>query len=143
MRARQELKVVWKEKEKSIVPSPILPFQAKASVTGMPFLLLPLRATPHTPERGNQCSESMKSWWESTRDPKQIVTKEREGSGPGSPFSPHFFGWNKKRETERQIDTEVARKGWPASQKLSPWSKAQAEEVVVASRAPSPTPGVR
>lgn len=68
---------------------------------------------------------------------------QREGSGPGSPFSPHFFGRNKKRETERQTDTEVARKEWPASQKLSPWPKAQAEEVVVASRAPSPTPGAR
>lgn len=119
MKAKRELKEVWEE-EKSIVPiPPLLPFQAKASVTRIPFLLLPLRATPRTPEEREPVSRIDEKLVGEYPGP-EADSHQREGSGPGSPFSPHFFRRNKKRETERQTDTEVARKEWPAFQKLSP-----------------------
>lgn len=61
---------------------------------------------------------------------------QRQGWEPSSPFSPHFFG-------RRGEETEVARKEWPASQKLSPLPRARAEEVVVAPLCPSPIRGAR
>lgn len=91
---------------------PILPFQAKASVTGTPFLLLPLRATPHTLE-GEPVSRLNEKLLgvRSTLDPQQMVTLLLQTQKRA--FGAHFYllptllwigGREKKRDKERERD---------------------------------------
>lgn len=130
-------------RKNQLSPSPILPFQAKASVTGTPFLLLPLRATPHTLE-GEPVSRLDEKLLRvrNTPDPKQMVTLILQTQKRA--FGAHFYLlpahlWLGRGGGE----TEEARKECPASQKLSLLPRSGTEEVVVAPAPPSPVPGAR
>lgn len=119
-------------------------------MTGTPFLLLPLRTTPHILER-EPVSRRKVGGSEKHTGPKQMATLSLQTQKRA--FGTHVYllptllrigGKKEKREGgEGERGTEVARKECPASQKLNSLPKSGTGEEVVAPAPPSPVPGAR